>query len=349
MRRSIVLVMDSIAEMVEVGRLAESAGFDLAWTWEFFNKNAYVRLAAVAAATRRIGLGTGIAYAFGRAPLLTASAAADLDELSGGRMVLGLGTGTKRMNQDWYGMPFEHPAPKAAELCRLLRQVWANPDKPFRFRGEFYDLNVPQYARPGQAREAIPIYLAGVNPIMVRTAAETADGLVGHPIYPRDYIRDHVRPAVEEGLRRANRPRDAFTLASCVIMSVSPDRELARREARQQVAFYSTVRTYDLMLDSTGFSAEKEAIRAAFKTLDPSKPEPTIAAMADAVSDAMLAQTAVAGTPDECREQLAAYDGLLDLPMFYPPTFGVDSARILENHRLIIEAFATQGTPDVTG
>src|ERR671910_7826 len=113
--------MDSIAEMVELARLAESAGFDLAWSWEFFNKNAFVRLAAMAAATTRIGLGTGIAYAFGRAPLLTAAAA--------------------------------------------------------------------------------------------------ADGLVGHPIYPRSYIRDHVRPAVDDGLRRAGRPRDSFTVASCVIVS----------------------------------------------------------------------------------------------------------------------------------
>src|SRR3712207_3547005 len=179
--------MDSIAEMVELTRLAESAGFDLAWSWEFFNKNAFVRLAAMASATTRIGLGTGIAYAFGRSPLLTASAAADLDELSGGRLVLGLGTGTKRMNEEWYGMPFERPAAKVAELCRLLRHIWASAGGPMRFQGQFYNLAVPQYTRPGQVRETIPIYLAGVNPIMVRTAAEASDGLVGHPIYPRSY------------------------------------------------------------------------------------------------------------------------------------------------------------------
>jgi probable F420-dependent oxidoreductase len=333
-RHSVVAVMDSIAEMVEVARLAEAAGFELVWSWEFFNKNAFVRLAAMAAATGHIGLGTGIAFAFGRAPLLTASAAADLDELSGGRLVLGLGTGTKRMNEDWYGLSFEHPAPRVAELCRLLRHIWAGADRSMRFAGRFYSLNVPQYTRPGQVRDSIPIYLAGVNPIMIRTAAEVADGLVGHPIYPRSYIRDHVRPAVDEGLRRAGRPREAFTLASCVIISVSRDREQARREARQQVAFYSTVRTYDLLLDSAGFSREKEAIRAAFRTVD-------VPAMADAVSDEMLAATAVAGTPDECREQLAAYDDLIDLPMFYSPSFGVDPERVVENHRLIVETFGT--------
>src|SRR5690242_6431595 len=121
LRRSILLAMDPIAEMIELAQLAEAAGFERVWDWEFFNKNGYVRLAAIASATSKVELGTGIAYAFARSPLLTASAAADLDELSGGRMVIGLGTGTKRMNEDWYAMPFEHPAPKAAELCALLR------------------------------------------------------------------------------------------------------------------------------------------------------------------------------------------------------------------------------------
>jgi probable F420-dependent oxidoreductase len=332
MRRSIVLVVDPIAEMAELARLAEAAGFEIVWDWEFFNKNAYVRLAAVATATSRVQLGTGIAMAFARSPLLTASAAADLDELSGGRMLLGLGTGTKRMNEDWYGMPFEHPAPKAAELCDLLRHVWASPQGPIRFEGRFYRISVPNYSRPGQVRERIPLYLAGVNPLMVRTAAEAADGLVGHPIYTKSYLRDFVHPAVDEGLRRAGKSRTDFDLASCVIVSVSRDRAQARQEARQQVAFYSTVRTYDLLLDASGFAREKEALRQAFRTLD-------VAGMAAAVSDEMLAASAVCGTPDDCRRQLAAYEGLIDTAMLYTPTFSVDAERVSENHRLIIETF----------
>src|SRR5205823_1177487 len=109
-----------------------------------------------------------------------------------GRMLLGLGTGTKRMNEEWYGMPFEHPAPKAGELCTLLRHVWASPRGPIDFAGRYYRIKVPNYSRPGQVRESIPIYLAGVNPLMVRTAAELADGLVGHPIYSQRYIRDYI-------------------------------------------------------------------------------------------------------------------------------------------------------------
>jgi probable F420-dependent oxidoreductase len=334
-RRSLLLVVDPIAEMVELARLAEAARFERIWDWEFFNKNAYVRLAAIACATSSVELGTGIAMAFTRSPLLTASAAADLDELAGGRMVLGLGTGTKRMNEDWYATPFEHPAPKLAELCQLLRQIWRSDRGPLSFQGRFYQIAVPHYSRPGQARASIPIYLAAVNPLMIRTIAQVADGLVGHPIHARPYLRDHVGPAVDRGLRRAGRARASFDLASCVIASVSNDREQARQEARQQIAFYSTVKTYDHALDSAGFSREKEAIRQAFRTLD-------VAAMAAAVSDDMLAATAIAGTPDDCRQQLAAYEGLIDQAMLYTPTFGVDPQRAFENHRLLIEVFGSE-------
>jgi alkanesulfonate monooxygenase SsuD/methylene tetrahydromethanopterin reductase-like flavin-dependent oxidoreductase (luciferase family) len=232
-------------------------------------------------------------------------------------------------------MPFDHPAPRSAELCDFLRHVWSHSSGPLDFEGEYYRVKVPAYARPGQRRERIPLYLAGVNPIMVRTAAEAADGLVGHPIYTRSYLRDYIHPAVDEGLRRAGRQRSDFDLASCLIVAVSSDAAQARQEAKQQIAFYSTVRTYDLLLDSSGFSAEKEGIRRAFRTLD-------IPAMAAAVSDEMLAATAVAGTPDECRAQLAGFEGLLDTALLYTPTFGVDPRRVSENHRLIIETFGGQ-------
>ena len=117
---------------------------------------------------------------FARSPVMTAAAAADVDEISGGRVILGLGTGTKRMQESWYGLTFEAPAPKAAEVVRLLRALWSAPGgRPFRFDGRFYRIAIDIFGRPGRVRERIPVYLAGVNRIMVRTAAEVADGLVG--------------------------------------------------------------------------------------------------------------------------------------------------------------------------
>jgi probable F420-dependent oxidoreductase len=332
-RRSLVLIVDPIAELAEQARLAEEAGFDAVWITDFNNRDAFVRMAACGAATTRIGIASGIAYAFARSPVLTAAAAADIDEITGGRVILGLGTGTKRMQESWYGLKFESPAPKAAEVIRLLRALWsAEGTKPFKFDGRFYKLAIDFYGRPNRVRSDIPVYLAGVNRVMVRTAGEVADGLVGHPLYSRRYLAEVVRPAVEEGLRRAGRERDAFDLAGYVITSISEDREQARAEARRQVAFYATTITYDPILDLHGWQAEKEGIRAAWRKFD-------VAAMQAAVSDEMLDQIAVAGTPDDCRAQLARYDGLLDHVLIYPPSFGVRAERVRENYRLMREVF----------
>src|SRR5512134_4111864 len=125
MRPGLILMSGSVAGDVALGVRAEQAGFDGVYTIEFFNRHGYVPLAAIAQATRRVRLGTAIANAFTRSPLLHASAALDLDELSGGRMVLGLGSATRRMNEDWYGVPFSAPAERMHELVRLLRAVFA--------------------------------------------------------------------------------------------------------------------------------------------------------------------------------------------------------------------------------
>ena len=335
MRKSIVLVLDPIAEVQEYARLAEEAGFEAVWLTDFFNRDAFVRMAMAGAATERIGIASGIAYAFARSPVLTAAAAADVDELTGGRVILGLGAGTKRMQESWYGLKFESPAPKAAEVVRLLRALWAAPGgRPFKFEGRFYNIAIDLFGRPGKARSRIPVYMAGVNRVMVRTAAEVADGLVGHPLYSRRYLAEVVGPAVADGVKRASRDRSEFDLAGYVITSIAEDRGVARQEARNQIGFYATTLTYDSILDLHGWEREKTEIRAAFRSFN-------LPGMAAAVSDEMLDQIAVAGTADECREQLKRYDGLLDHVLLYPPSVGINPERVKENYRLIMQTFGT--------
>lgn len=160
MRNSLVLILDPIDELVEYARLAERTGFHAVWVTDFFNRDAFVRMAAIGAGTQRIGVASGIAYAFARSPVLTAAAAADVDEITGGRVTLGLGTGTRRMQESWYGLRFESPAAKAAEVVRLLRALWSAPaGQPFRFEGHFYRIAIDHFGRPGCVRSRIPVYL----------------------------------------------------------------------------------------------------------------------------------------------------------------------------------------------
>jgi probable F420-dependent oxidoreductase len=336
MRRSVVLIQDAIADLVNEARAAEEAGFDAVWLTDFYNRDAFVRMAMVGQATTRIGIASGIAYAFARSPVMTAAAAADIDEITGGRTILGLGTGTKRMQESWYGLQFESPAPKAAEVVRLLRALWSAPGgRPFKFEGRFYNIGIDLFGRPGRVRERIPVYLAGVNRVMVRTAGEVADGLVGHPLYSRRYIEEVVRPAATDGLRRGERDAASFDMAGYVITAIAEDAAQARDEARRQIAFYATAFTYQAIMELHGWGEQAQAIRDAFRKFD-------VAAMSAAVSDEMVDAIAVCGTAEQCREQLARYYGLLDHVLLYPPSFGTRPERVSENYRLIRETFGAR-------
>ena len=175
-----ILMGGGVSADIDLAIRCEKAGFDSVFSIEFFNRHGYVPLGAIAQATERIRIGTGIANSFTRSPLVHASAAMDLDEISGGRMVLGLGSATRRMNQDWYGVPFSEPAKRTRELVELLRAAFAaQKGGGFKWDGEFWQLKVPMYSRPNAARESIPVWIAAVNRGMIRCAGEVADGLVG--------------------------------------------------------------------------------------------------------------------------------------------------------------------------
>ena len=195
LRRGIALFTPSIQDMMEVAKLADEAGFDSVWNGEFFNRNGLVTLAAVALSTKRAKIATGIAYAYMRNPVLNATGAMDLDEMSNGRLILGLGSGTKSMNEGWYGQAFEpRSAAKMKEYVVLLRKIWAShKGMGVRFDGEFYHINIPAFSRPRAVRDGIPVYLAAVQKGMLRTVGETADGLVGHPLYTRKYISEFIK------------------------------------------------------------------------------------------------------------------------------------------------------------
>ncbi|MFN8641830.1 MAG: LLM class flavin-dependent oxidoreductase [Candidatus Binatia bacterium] len=333
MRRGLILTAGSTRGNLELAQEAERAGFERVLSVEFFNQHAFAVLGAIAATTARIGIGTGIANAFTRSPMVHATAAMDLDELSGGRMVLGLGSGTRRMNVDWWGMPFEKPAGRMKELVELLRAAFAAASGfGFRFQGRFWDLKIPVYLRPG-ARADLPIWVAGVNPPMLRSAGAVADGLVGHPIATRRWHREVTLPTLRQAEAAAGRPSGSCRLVPYLLTSLHPDRAVAVQDAKQQIGFYYTVKVYHSILQFHGLAAVAAACRAALAAFD-------VAAMAAAIPDALVDEIAIACTPDEARDRLAQWQGLCDEVLFYAPSVGVPSERVRENNQRILEVFA---------
>ncbi|MBM4382084.1 MAG: LLM class flavin-dependent oxidoreductase [Deltaproteobacteria bacterium] len=333
MRLGLVLVSGSVRGDVELISRAERNGFHSAFTIEFFNRNGFVPLAASAPQTRSIQLGTGIANSFTRAPLLLASAAMDIDELSGGRMILGLGSATRRMNEDWYGVAFSKPAARTRELVQLLRAAFAaQKGGGFRWDGEFWKLNVPVYARPNAARASVPIWIAAVNRGVAKTCGAVADALIGHPIATRRWHREVTLACIAEGEREAGRAAGSCRLAPYVLTSLAPTREEAVRNAKGQIGFYYTTDLYHSILEHHGLKHVGDACRAALKKFD-------TRAMAEAIPDALVDEIAIACTPDEAQDRLAQWKDLTGDPLLYPPSVGLRPEKQRENLDLIFATF----------
>jgi probable F420-dependent oxidoreductase len=326
----LILVGGTARPQVELAQRAEAAGFASVWSAEFFNQHPYAVLGAVAQATSRIGIGTAIANAFTRSPVVHASAALDLDELSGGRMTLGLGSGTSRMNEEWYGVPFSRPAARMTECLAVIRALFDAKDGiGFRFEGTFHRLSIPVYTRPGAPRARVPIAVAAVNERMVAAAGRSADALIGHPIASRRWHRERTLPGLRAAEAAAGRPAGACRLLPYVLTSIQPDRALARRDARSQIGFYFTVSVYRSVLEFHGRPDVADACRRALARFD-------VGAMAEAIPDELIDEIAVAGTPDEARERLAAWGELCEEPLLYAPTVGVPPARVRANLEQIL-------------
>ena len=333
--RGVTVLAGSLRDTQSIAQRAENAGFDAAWSGEFLNRSAVVSAAAMAAVTSRIGVGTSIAYAVGRSPLVLANDARFLDEMSGGRFTLGLGTGTRRMMTDWHGVTDpDGPAARIEELVPLLRQLWRLHEGPVRHHGRFYSVDIrPTAEITPPLRTGIPVYTAGVNPRMIEAAGRVADGLICHPTITSQYLQDVALPAISRGAQRAGRDAGAVKLMGVIICSIADDAAAARREAAAQIAFYAAPKAYGPVMEASGFGAEAAAIRAAFSAGDHR-------AMTEAVSPAMLDQMAVAGTAGDVRDALPGLEKRYDHAALYSPSFTLPPERVAENTQAIIDTFA---------
>jgi probable F420-dependent oxidoreductase len=320
-----------LADLVELGVSAEEAGLDSIWHVEI-QREPIVPLTAIAARTKRIRLGTGVAI-WARSPILASLVAANLDELSDGRFLYGLGTGPPDWNRRFHGMSYERPVHRIREYIDVMRGAWraAYEGSSFDYEGELY--RVEDYARSlRQQRERIPIYLAAVQSRMCALAGEIADGVIFNVLSTPRYVREYALPHMERGAARAGRSIAAVERAAAITAAVDSDPAQARRWARHHIAFYSVIPYFDVMFELHGFEREAAAIREAAAAGDP-------AGMIEAVSDEMVDTFAIAGTPDQCREQLRSW-GDLDVAVLFPPTFQLSADEIVANHRALIETFA---------
>jgi probable F420-dependent oxidoreductase len=300
----------------------EAAGYSGAWTAET-NHDPFLPLALAAEHSSELDLGTSIAVAFARNPMLLANLAWDLQSYSRGRFILGLGSQIKPHITKRFSMPWSHPAPRMREMVQAIRAIWDTwlTGAPLQFRGEFYThtLMTPFFTPDAKDLEGIglpKIFLAGVGELMTEVAGETCDGFLCHGFTTERYLREVTIPALERGRAKAGATMDGFQIVGpSFVVTGANDEELERaaQGTRQQIAFYGSTPAYRPVLELHGWGGLQDELNALSK-------QGEWVQMGKLVDDEILTTFAVVGRPEEIAAELnRRYGDVIDRISFYAP------------------------------
>ena len=252
------LLVDDPADAGPAARRLEEAGYAGGFSFEG-RHDPFLPLAVAAQQTERLELVPAIAIAFARNPMLLANLGYDMQLLSKGRFILGLGTQIRPHIERRFSMPWSRPAARMREMVQAIRAIWASWEDGTRldFRGEFYThtLMTPVF-NPGSHPHGLPrIWCAGVGPRMTEVVGEVADGFFVHPFHTAGFLREVTLPALERGMARSGRRREDFEISCQVILatgSTDEEAEAARNGARAQISFYGSTPAYRPVLEQCG-------------------------------------------------------------------------------------------------
>jgi probable F420-dependent oxidoreductase len=303
---------EGASELRSLAARIEAFGFDTVAAIET-RHDPFVQSAVIAEHTQRAEVMTSIAVAFARTPMLLASAAHDLNVLSGGRFILGLGSQTKPHIVRRFSMPWSQPAERMREMIQAIHAIWDcwYDGKPLAFRGEFYShtLMTPNFTPTDIGFGRPPIHLAAVGPQMTEVAAQVADGIICHAFTTERYVREVTLPAIEAGLAGRGRSRADFEITGIpFIVAGNDEAALARRqaEAKKQIAFYGSTPAYRGVLELHGWAALHEDLHRLSKAGRWDE-------MGALIDDDVLSAFAIVGTPPEAVKELRRrFDGLFD-------------------------------------
>ncbi|MBM2806341.1 MAG: class flavin-dependent oxidoreductase [Deltaproteobacteria bacterium] len=251
------LPMDAIPELA---RLAEEHGFDCAWGGEANNKDPTVMLSAIAAATTRLKVGSAIYHILGRTPVTLALQAAGLDELSGGRFLLGIGSSNPTIAK-WHGQTLDHPLGRVHEYIEIVRAALRG--EKLSYAGKYFTAQNFKMAFKPSAR-TLPIYLAAFGSQMTRLAGRITDGVLINMANPTEVRR--IADEVRAGAAEAGKDPAKMEIICKIRCSIAPNYNVAREALSHALTYYALADYYRDLLGRMGFASEVDAMRAAWKS-----------------------------------------------------------------------------------
>ncbi len=295
----------------------EALGYAGGWTSEL-SHDPFLPLVRAIDATENMQIGTNIAVAFARNPMIVANLAWDLQEYSGGRFVLGLGTQIKTHITKRFGMPWTKPVTQMREFIEAIRAIWTawETGEPLRYVGTVYKntLMTPAFTPPPHPFGRPPIYLAAVGPAMVKLAGKVADGYLCHGFVTPEYLRDVSMPAYEEALKSSGRTRkdvEVMIPAFTVVGDNEKELEASAKSARAQLAFYGSTPAYRVTLDYHNWGDAHLELNRLSK-------QGRWDDMSSVIDDEILSTFSAIGTAEEVAHQLVERFGkMVDRISFY--------------------------------
>jgi alkanesulfonate monooxygenase SsuD/methylene tetrahydromethanopterin reductase-like flavin-dependent oxidoreductase (luciferase family) len=282
----------SLESAIERVRLAESLGYEAVYVTHIAGRESLTVLTAYALATSRIRVGTGVVPIYTRTPATMAQTAATIDELSGGRLTLGLGVSHRVVIEGWHGQKMERPVAQMREYVAIVRAILRGEDPP---PGDTWQTGFRLVGL--EPRPKLPIYVAGLSPPMLRLAGEVGDGVLLWLCGP-SYIRDVVIPEVNRGRESAGLSPEGFDVVPAIPAAISADRGRTFDAFRRELIPYFSLPFYRAMIERSGFGAEIEAYDRAAGDIE---------AMGAAISDGFLEQLTAVGDASAVRAGVQRY------------------------------------------
>ncbi|MBM4405002.1 MAG: LLM class flavin-dependent oxidoreductase [Chloroflexi bacterium] len=307
------------SRVIEFAQRAEALGYDALWMGESWGRDVFTGLTHIACSTSRIKLATGIVNVFSRTPALIAQTIASLDEISGGRAILGLGSSGEKVVRDWHGLPFERPVARTREYIEAINLILSGARADY--SGNFVKIRDFQL-RFNPPRRKVPIYVAAMGPKNIEMVGEVADGW--SPVFFSLGHLPEFRRQLQAGAARRARPLDAVAISPWLLCCVTDDLAQARDLARGHLAYYvgGMGRYYNELMQRYGYVEEAKRIRELWLQRDRK-------GAAALVTDAMVDAIAIVGPRRRCQERMLEMEaqGVSAPVVFLPFSLSRDQLR----------------------